>query len=678
MRLSKLLNSKPLLLIKKFFFGFIFKFFRNNPDQGQKQDFDKKLVYSLAQAKIPTLSQIKYIKKLLTDKELWIIRFCFIIIILSVGFLGTEFYFSHIKIVPGDGGEYIEGLVGFPKYINPLYANYSDVDSDISSLVFSSIVKRNKDGQLVNDLAKNYEIRESGKEHIFKIRKDVKWHNGEALTVDDIIFTFNTFKDNKFRSPLESSFKGVEIEKIDDETIKFILKEPYAAFLEILTFGIMPRSAWSQISPHAAGLAELNLKPIGSGPYKFKSFSKDKNGQIGSYTLVLNKDYYGSKPHIENINFKFFASVEEIEQAAKDKKIEGVNYLARQENSDSLFSSDQFNFYKLNFAELKGLFFNSANNPALSDKKVRQALALAINKNEIVNNVLNNGARLIDGPILPDNFAYWTSGMKFQQAEAVKLLEEAGWQSREISPDDIKKSEIDKNSTDIKVSKEAESRLFLGAGKWRAKNSEYLIIKLTGAQNSENKKVTAALKNFWEGVGIKTKIEMVEASEIRASIIRPRSFEVLLYGQIVGSDPDCYVFWHSLEAGESGYNFSNYANKEADKLLEEGRIALNLDVRKDIYKKFQEIITLDVPAIYLYSPFYNYAQSKKIKGFDVKYIYLPQDRFNNISEWYVKTEKRLSGSFLTAAKWVSGGTGIRACFRSMWSNPWRFNSSLTH
>ncbi|MDD5032354.1 MAG: ABC transporter substrate-binding protein, partial [Patescibacteria group bacterium] len=575
-------------------------------------------------------------------KEKALINLCLLIIFINLFVLGYNFYKDHIKLIPVAGGEYIEGLIGAPEYVNPLYAVASDVDSDLSQLIFSSLFRRGQKGELINDLVSDYTLSEDGKTYTLTIREDGRWHNGEKVTAGDIVFTFNAISNSSYKSPLRSSFTGVSIEKVDEKTIKFNLAEPYAAFLELLTFGIIPENLWLPISPEAAGLAELNLKPVGSGPYKFKSLTKDKSGNIRNYNLTINNDYYGPKPYLENLIFKFFPSFEEAVAALNGNNINGLSYLPSA-LKESLISKDSLNFHKLNQPQITAIFLNQKNNPALADKKVRQALAFALSKSEIVSSVFGEDAYLIDGPILPNSFAYnqEMKKYKFGPEEAEKLLAEAGWAKVDITGEEIAKAETDKGGTDEKIKAEAEMKLAQGVGSWRKKDNKFLAINLTTVETENNIKIAEKIKSFWEKAGVKTNLNIIPVSQIQTEIIKPKNFAALLYGQVVGHDPDVYTFWHSSQASEGGSNLANYTNKDIDQLLEDARLTSNQEQRIEKYKKFQEIIAEEVPAIFLYSPYYTYLQSKKIKGFSVNNILIPSHRFANISDWYVKTGKRL-------------------------------------
>lgn len=638
-----------------------FSFLKNKKENStsiDNSDLDKKLVTSLSRTKIPTFRQLKYVGRFLNPTELWIVRLLSLVIAFSLIFLGVQFYRSHLEQVPVIGGDYTEGLVGSPKYINPLYSSASDVDSDISRLIFSSIFKHNGKGELVNDLAEGYQVSDDNLTYIIQIREGVKWHNEDNLTVDDIIFTFNAIKDSNYKSTLRSSFSGVEIEKLDDRSVQFKLEEPYAGFLELLTFGILPEQLWMQIPSEVASLAELNLKPIGSGPYRFKSLVKDKVGNVKSYKLVLNEDYYNDTPYIEEITFKFFINFEELISALNENEVDGIGYLPSY-IEDKLVGRDSLNFYNLNLPNLTAIFFNEKNNTALENKTVREALAMAVNKNYIVSDVFQGEVHAIDGPILPSNFAYNKdiTKYKFNIEEAKQKLEEAGWETTEITEESVAEAETVLASSEETTEESAEETedvevetisqedateiVTMGAGNWLQKDGEYLVVNLTTVDNGEMVEVVQAVKNDWETVGLKTNINIVAANQIQSDVIKGRNFEALFYGQVVGSDPDIYVFWHSSQIGESGLNIANYSNKNVDKLLEEARLSSDIEERIQKYKEIQEIITGDLPAIFMYSPLYTYVQSKKIKGFDIKNILIPSDRFNNISQWHIKTGNKI-------------------------------------
>jgi peptide/nickel transport system substrate-binding protein len=569
-------------------------------------------------------------------------KICLGVIILNFSFLGIRFYQNHLKTVPETGGEYREGLVGTPKYLNPLFSSLNDVDSDISQLVFSSLFKRDREGKLAGDLVESYKTSPDGKTYDLKIRPNIKWHDKENLTVDDIVFTFSAIKYSEYKSSLYSSFGGVELQKVDDQNIRFTLTESYAAFLDLLTFGIIPQRLWEQIPPSSARLAELNLKPIGSGPYKFKSLVKDKNGNIRAINLILNPDYYGPKAYIKEVDFYFYPAYEEMVSALNDNQIDGINYLPKSMKSN-IVAAGSYNFNKLVLPQLTAVFFNPANNGILADKKVRQALNYALPKEKLVNEILGkDDYNLIYSPISSDSPYYFSEIKKYENnlAEAEKLLKDAEWQSGELNDEAIKKAQEDLNSKDADAKAKAETIIAMGKGKWLLnKSGKYFILRLTTVDVEENSKTAQFIKESWEKIGVKVEVQLLPVEEIQ-NLVKNKDYEALLYGITQGADPDPYAYWHSSQA-EKGLNIANYSNKTVDALLEDARATLNAGVRKDKYKKFQEIIADDVPAIFLYSPIYDYIQSKSIKNYGVIKIYAPADRLSDINEWYIKTNKKI-------------------------------------
>ncbi len=557
-------------------------------------DLDKKLVYSLSPHKIPNKNQFKHVKKFLNPRENLVIKICALLLLINIVYLLNVFIKKHVQYLPLPGGDYVEAVVGYPRTINPVYAFNRDVDADLSRLIYSSMFVYNTDGVLVDDLVSDYKIENSGKEYYLTIKEGVKFHNGDPLSVDDIIFTFNLIKSADYRSPLRSSFSGIEVEKIDDLNLKFVLSESYAPFLELLTFGILPKSLWENVSPVSITLSDLNLKPVGSGPYKFKSLLKNKNGDLKEYRLVVNDNYYKNAPYLKNIIFKFFVDYPEAIKAFNGNKIDGLSYLPFNERKELLAQNSVW-MHELVLPKIVSVFFNKEKNKSLDDIKVRTALSQAIDKDQMISDIFSGVYQKTDGPILENNFAY--------NPETKKVV---------YSPLEAAENLKNKN----------------------------LEINLSVIDSGLNLNVAEYIKNYWEKVGVKVSVKVIP-SEQALTVVRNRDFEALIYGESVGGDPDVFAFWHSTQAGTKGLNLSNYNNQEVDLLLSEARGSVDLNERIQKYNKFQEIIARDIPVIFLYAPTYTYIQSKKVRGFSGSVLIEPADRFTSVSEWYVKTKKKI-------------------------------------
>lgn len=634
----KLIGFLPLDKLKK----------EKIPDHAKLQtDLDKKLVFSLSKSRIPNLQQFKYLKKFLSPRETFIVRINLVIIVVCLVFLGAKFYKDHLQLVPVRGGKYVEALVGAPVHINPLYASANDVDNDISSLVYSSLFKRGKNGELAKDLVESYEVSADSKVYTFVIKKDVKWQSGNslvsgsALNTDDIVFTFGAIKNKQYKSPLRTSFSGVEIEKIDDQKFKFTLSEPYAAFLDLLTFGILPANLWSEIAAESFELTQYQKKPIGSGPYRFDKYIVDKAGNIKEYDLVINDDYYSNKPYVD-VAFKFYPSYEEAISALNNSEVDSISYLSA-ELKDQVITPKSYNMNRLYMPQLTAIFLNKQGNTALADKAVRQALAYAVDRNKIINDNLGGDAYLVDGPILSNSFAYYKDIKKYDYnpTKADELLNSTDWKLIEVTAEQAQTTTSTTTSEVESAPVVTDKFARVGQGKWRQKNGEFLIIRLSTVDRNENRIVAEAIKKYWEDIGVKTELEVLPASQMQTEVIKNRNFDALFYGQVLGGDPDPYAFWHSSQTGTDGFNIANFSNKEVDQLLEDARLTSDVAKRQEYYKKFQEIIAEDEPAIFMYSPVYIYVQNTKLKGFAVKDILLPSDRLANIQEWYLQTGKKL-------------------------------------
>jgi len=623
--------------------GFLFRKHSKLVFSGSSQEqADKNLVYTLASSKIPSSEQIKHLNKTLSHKESLIIKICLAIVLLNLTYLGIRFYNKHISVLPISGGAYHEGVSGYPKNINPLYDSNRDVDSDLTKLIYSSLYRYDSNGQLVGDLADNIQTSDN-KTFVVTLKNNVKWHSGESLTADDVVFTFNLIINPDYNSPLRKNFSSVSIEKISDSQVKFTLPSAYAAFPNLLTFGIMPQSVWENISADSASLTDLNLEPIGSGPYKFESLSKNKQGELKEYRLVANDAYYGQKPYIKNIVFKFYPDSTELIAALNAGDVDGIGYLPL-DQKHSILAQNSLNFHSLDSFQENLIFFNTDNNKNLVDLNVRRSLALAIDKKALVNDLFENFYKVIDGPLPTNSFAYNDKITKynFDNGAANAKLDGLGWTKLIINADNV-----NSGSSEVKAAVSYASSTSENAqGIWRFKkdkkgNVTLLTVKLSYINDNDSSLVVQKVKGYWDAIGVHTILDPVETSDI-SNLISSRSFEALLFGQLLGGDPDIFAFWHSSQIDDKGMNISGYKNDKVDKLLENARGTSNKASRIASYGEVQRIIADELPAIFLYEKNYIYVQSKKVKGFTATAVVSSSDRFAGISNWFLKSRNKFS------------------------------------
>ena len=567
-----------------------------------------KLVSQKNKNKIPSLKQFKYLSLFLNLKEKVFLRIFIVLIIICSGYFLIKGY-QHIDSIPAYGGSYTEGIIGQIQYLNPLLSLSNSVDTDINTLIYNSLFEYDK-RVLTPSLVSSYTISDDQKTYTFKLKDNIYWHDGTKLTSDDVIFTMKTAQDPNYKSPLFVTFKDVKATKIDDLDFSFTLADVYSPFLNSLTFGILPKHIWQDISYTQFPLSEYNLKPIGTGPYKFKTLSKSKEGFIQSYTVESNNGYFKKKPYISEVTFKFLADTQEAIDAIKDKKVNGINFL--NQNEIKSLNTKNININNFNLPQYTALFFNSSLNSLLKDTYIRKALTIGTDKDAIINNVFGGNAEKVETIFFKNMIGYDPSfkDYDFNPSSAVDLLESNGWKR---DP-----------TTGI-----------------MANGDKKLEFTLTAVSNTDSQLVAEEIKKQWEKLGIKLNIQYTDQDSVKEDVLKPRNYEILLYGEILGGSSDPFPFWHSSQIENPGLNLSLYNNKEVDQAIEKARKTTNKDDIQDLYKFVQQKIKDDMPAIFLFNPNYNYITTKDAHIVNDKEITTPSERFNNIQDWYIKTTKKI-------------------------------------
>ena len=295
------------------------------------------------------IGKIFYLPRISTKQEMRTLFLLIIIILTSSFVLVSRLYLQMTIPVPRVGSSYTEGMLGNPRVINPLYASH-DTDRDISRLIFSGLFIYNGDGIIEPDLASNLEISPDGKIYTVTLKKNLRWHDGQPISVDDVIFTIHTVQNGQFRSPLRSDWQGVSVEKLNDDSIRFSLRAPYAPFIENLTLGIIPRHIWERVIPEQAPLHEANLRPIGSGPYRFDQIRQHKDGSIIWYQIVRNPTYHRLGPYIQKIIFQFFKNENELFASWHRGMIDGFGGIAPRRIAE--VNPEKSLLFSLSFKEL--------------------------------------------------------------------------------------------------------------------------------------------------------------------------------------------------------------------------------------------------------------------------------------------------------------------------------------
>lgn len=284
--------------------------------------------------KFPKFSQWKQLFRVVKGTERVFFLVFVALFLFSAVYLAFSFYLSNTEMAPAYGGTYTEGVVGQPRFINPIYGETNDVDRTLISLVYSGLMTYDKDGNLARDLTESYEISEDGRVYSFQIKDNVYWHDGVKLTVDDVLYTIKTIQNSNYKSPLRANWLDVNAQKLSDNSFSFTLSAPYNSFLENATIKIIPQHIWKNVLPENFTLSSYNLRPVGSGPYTLSEIQETNTGFIKNLLLTVNRKYYGKSPYISKIYFQFFENEKDLMSAANQRSVDGFSiFSSNSENS---------------------------------------------------------------------------------------------------------------------------------------------------------------------------------------------------------------------------------------------------------------------------------------------------------------------------------------------------------
>lgn len=470
---------------------------------------------------------------------------------------------------------YTEGVVGLPKIINPLFST-NEVEKDINEVVFNSLAEVNSSGEVKPELAEKFNL-VGDREYVVSLKRDVRWHDGKPFKASDVVYTAKIIQDPSFKSVYQEILKDVSLEQIDDYTVKFKLKEPFAPFLSTLNFGIIP-----------SHIPLNQYRPIGTGVFRIKSIDNKK--------IVLTKGWL-------DLTLKFYPDYQSAINALKVGEIQGFGGLNAEE-LEELAIWPRFKAYSQPmYRRVVALHFNLKSN-LLGEKPLRQALRQSVPKEKIIKEVTNSRAVKAVGPIQPNSWGMKeTKDYDYNLASARNLLEKAGWK------------------------REAE--------KWM-KDGQELKLSLSYPQSSSLKEAAKLIATSWQELGIETQERGYDPVHFKEQVIIPKNFEVVLTSQELTTDPDQYVLWHSTQSLNG--NISSLSSPKVDKVLEDGRKIIALEERRPRYWDFQKYINDEVPAVFLYYPSYNYLVSSRIKELNLNNFDIPSDRFNSSLYW--RLEKR--------------------------------------
>ena len=522
---------------------------------------------------------------------------------------------KHQVAVPAYGGSLTEGVVGTPRFINPVLA-VTRADKDMTALVYDGIMKLGPSGELVPDLARSMTLSNDGLTYAVTLRDNVTFHDNTPLTAEDVFFTISKIQDPGLNSPLRASFENVRVELLSPYELNFILPEPYAPFAESLTFGVLPKHIWKDASNEEFPFSQYNSEPVGTGPYRVAEIKRDTSGIPEAYQLTAFTDYHRTIPNIETLTLRFYTNESQLLEAFSAGEIDSFAGVDQSLIDELLAGDNAHHVEEIPLPRTFALFFNQNKSVALRDLSVRRALDAAIDRAALVEAVLGGYGAPLTTPLPPgfgleqeSTSATTEDGTPLDRAHVI--LEDGGWKLNVDSG--LWEKEIDK---DIVV----------------------LSFSIATANTPVFTETAHFLQTEWEKLGVPVTIKQFEQSDLTQAVIRPREYEALLFGTDLGRTLDFYAFWHSSERNDPGLNVALYANITTDAALEKLRTETDEAVHKEALVTFIDEVDAEVPALFLYSPKLLYVFPTKVANGAFAGVAEPSERFASVAAWSINTD----------------------------------------
>ncbi len=581
----------------------------------------EKLYSSKSNFKLPTKAKINAAIAKFSKRE-WIFFLALVFVLIASTLVILENINVSLMVkVPLRGGSISEGIIGTPRFINPVLA-FTDVDQDLDTLIYSGLMRKTENGNLIPDLAQSFTMSPNGLVYTFILKDKIYFQDGKPVTVDDVIFTINKIKDPTVKSPRKVNWDGVTALKVDDKTITFTLKQPFASFLDNTTIGIMPEHIWGSSPLELSG---ANINPVGSGPYMIESSSKQSSGIIDSYSLVPFKKFALGEPYIQNLALHFYSSEDDVIKALEDKTVDQISAITP--INAEILKEENYKIESSVLPRVFGLFFNQNVNQLFTDKAVISAINEVVDKDQIVREVLLGYGVTIDGPLPP--------GLLGGNASTTPALSHDAL---------VQKAKADLAKSGWKIGSDGflTKTTTTGGGKnskTKAKtSSSELAFTISTGNVPDLAKTAEIIKNDLVAIGMNVTVKTFDIGNLNQSVIRPRNYDALLFGEIINQPSDLFAFWHSSQRKDPGLNVAMYTNANVDKILEDAFVTVDEQSRIKKYMQFESTVVKDMPAVFLYSPNFIYVVPKNLTGALASHIISPADRYLDIYSWYTQTQ----------------------------------------
>ena len=516
-------------------------------------------------------------------------------------------------LVPDEGGIYVEGVAGAPQYVNPLLAQYNRVDQDLVALIFNGLTRADGQGELEPDLASSWTVSPDGLTYLFRLRRNVRWSDGEPFDADDVLFTVRLMQEPDFPGVpyLSDLWRTVTAEKIDAYTVRFRLREPFPPFADYTTIGILPEHLLSGVAARDLPTHPFNLHPIGTGPFLLQEISAQRALLVPNPRYAPAPDKYARRqqPYLAGVEFRFYPTYERLLTAYQAGEIQGIGtippYLfpqAAKLSSLNLYSA-RLSGYQLIYLNLQ----DPEGSPFFQDARVRRALLYALDRQRLIDEALYGQGIVAHGPIHPWSWAYDPDlpTVEYDPIQAQTLLAEAHW--------------LDTDGDGV-----------------RDKNGRPLQFTLLTSDDPVFARLGRSIAEQWSRQGIAVEVETVGAG--LSDRLRGRDFQAVLVELLLSGDPDPYPLWHQTQI-EGGQNYGGWDNREASEALEQARSITDRGQRRDYYIQFQRIFMEDMPALIISYPTYTYGVDQSVHNVQIGPMVSPSDRFRSIADWYINTRR---------------------------------------
>jgi peptide/nickel transport system substrate-binding protein len=522
---------------------------------------------------------------------------------------------------PITGGIYTEALTGEFMRLNPFLDIYNQPDHAVDQLIFSGLVRFDSKGLPQADLVESWGVSQDGTVFNFSLRTDVYWHDGEVFDSSDVMFTIGLLQSDHGLIPedLREFWSEVEVVALSDNQLQFLLPEPFAPFLDYLTFGILPEHLLSGLTLEEMIDHPFNLAPIGTGPFRFQRLLVE-NDQIVGVVLEAFEEYFLGRPYLDEVVFRYYSTSEDTLAAYQTGEVEGIGDVENSILLDVLAEPD-LAIYTAREPLLTMVYLH-LDNPEVSflqNPDFRRAMLASLNRNLIIENVYQGQAVPANGPIVPGTWAYYNDLEKitYDRVEAERLFKATG------------------------VTFDQDEGVYL------TEDGLEVAITLLHPDTVQHTAIAQQIKSDWEALGILVELEAKPYDEI-LSDLEARAYQTALVDiNLTNSpDPDPYPFWAQAQM-QSGQNYAEWDNRSASEYLEQARMTVETGERERLYRNFQVLFMRELPSLPLFYPVYTYAVTDDINGINMGPVFDPGDRFNSVNSWYILSSRDTAPTQIT-------------------------------